>query len=78
MANHGDNETKYQPDPLRLLGSLPCVHPVINLQKKTFYKRLVKKGLVYMYDNGYDLDPDSPILKEDRKEDDTEGIQRLN
>ena len=32
------------------------------LHKQAFYELLVEKGLVYMYDNGYDVDHDSPIF----------------
>lgn len=64
----GANESKYPlPDPLRLLGFLPGVHPSINIQKKRFFELLVKKGLVYLYDHHYDLEPDSPILRDDKE-----------
>ena len=59
---------KYLRDPLRFLGFLPGALPEINLHKKRFYKLLVRKGLVYMYDHGYDVDPDSPILRNDPDE----------
>lgn len=61
------------PDPLRLLGYLPGVHPLINIQKKRFFKLLVKRGLTYIYNHGYDLDPDSPILRSDSEDDKAEG-----
>ena len=64
----GANESKYPlRDPLRLLGFLPGVHPSINIQKKRFFELLVKKGLVYLYDHHYDLEPDSPILRDDKE-----------
>jgi hypothetical protein len=43
------------------------VHPSINIQKKRFFELLVKKGLVYLYDHHYDLEPDSPILRDDKE-----------
>ena len=50
-------------DPLHYLGFLPGAGAHINLLKQTFYEKLVGRGLVYMYNKGYDVDPDSPILK---------------
>ena len=64
----GASKSKYLPDALRYLDFLPGAHHFINIQKKRFYKLLVKKGLVYLYDHGFDLDPDSPILRNDEKE----------
>lgn len=63
-----NGEPKFEIDPLRLLGFLPGANKTVNLQKKRFFKLLVKKGLVYMYDHHYDLDPDSPILRNDEDE----------
>ena len=56
-------------DPLRYSGFLPGALPALNLQKKRFYKLLVRKGLVYMHHHGYDVDPDSPILRSEPDED---------
>jgi hypothetical protein len=70
-------QSKYVLDALRYTDFLPGAHYSVNIQKKRFYKLLVKKGLVYMYDNHYDLDPDSPILRNDGDEDDDDddGVQ---
>lgn len=65
MAEDDSEPIEYQPDPLRFLGFLPGANHAINLQKKIFYQRLVKRGLWYMYEKNYDFDPDSPILRED-------------
>lgn len=50
-------------DPFHYLAFLPGAHDDINLLKQTFYTKLVERGLTYMYDKGFDVDPDSPILK---------------
>ncbi|XP_046851926.1 putative L-amino-acid oxidase YobN isoform X2 [Xenia sp. Carnegie-2017] len=64
------------PDPLRLLGYLPGAHHFINIQKRTFFKLLVKRGLAFLYRRGFDLDPDSPILKEEH--DDAENYSNTD
>ena len=76
MADEIDSVNQFgrnMPDPLRYADFLPAAHSCVNIHKKRFYKLLVKKGLVYMYDRGYDLDPDSPILSYDDDDDDEDG-----
>ncbi|XP_028405470.1 uncharacterized protein LOC114528090 [Dendronephthya gigantea] len=63
-----ENKTKFNMDPLRLLGFLPGVHDAINLHKKIFYTLLVRRGLSYLHRKKLDVDPDSPILNEDNIE----------
>ena len=78
MADEFDGVNQFGqnvPDPLRYADFLPGAHSCVNIHKKRFYKLLVKKGLVYMYDHDYDLDPDSPILRyDDNDEDDGDDI----
>ncbi|XP_028405669.1 L-amino-acid oxidase-like [Dendronephthya gigantea] len=66
-----ENETSSL-DPMRFLGFLPGAHHAINLQKKRFYTLLVRRGLSYMHRKNFDVDPDSPILREDNKKEKAE------
>ena len=66
MSSNANNGLKQQPDEGPYPGSSHGVRSTTNLHKQMFYELLVKKGLVYMYNNGYDVDPDSPIFISER------------
>lgn len=68
MAESNSDSNNNDFDPVHYLGFLPGADNDTNLLKQTFFTRLVRRGLSYMYNKGFDVDPDSPILRSDNKD----------